>query len=194
MPGPDQAVRLMKELEALRTDAPEIPGIVDRVIARVCDVGLGLVLGVVIGLVCYVIQSAIWGAQQDNPEWNPGPNEVVFMCSFAGLWIAMLLANEAGAFGRGRQTLGMRVSGIQVVGEGEDGAVSAGRMLVRGLSVFVVLAVMFGGWVLAAWLLSDGLAASALALLGVVAIAVLVGRGGRGLHDRLWGTKLVRPR
>ena len=84
--------------------------------------------------------------------------------------------------------------GLQVVLEDTGEKPGAVPMLGRLLTVIMTLAVLNASWVLVSTRVP-----SALVLIGVIGLIALswrlvFGRDGRALHDRIWGTRVVRPR
>lgn len=191
----DSAVALIRELEGLRTDEPETPAIWDRLVARGVDIGFAIVVLLALFAVAYVGDAWVWRRDREiDDTWDPRPGEVAFLAAFPVVWFATLLFNEISGFGRGRQSFGKRLLGIQVVLADNGGVPGIGRMLGRFVSLYATVGATITGWALLAPETSSN-AVRALLVVGVLAAgALFAGREGRGVHDRLWGTRLVRPR
>lgn len=191
----DRAVALLRGLEALRTDEPEIPRWHDRLLARAIDVGCELAACMlVLDIGGLVVLLAFPHEDDDFWKYDPGAPEIAVSLAFAFACVAAVMINEAGFAGRhGTQTVGLRLTGIVVVREDGDPA-SKGVMFGRFAAWLVALLAGFGLAVLAAaWL--------PLALSFLVQVALLagtlwafIGRDGRALHDRLFGVRLIRHR
>ncbi len=194
----DRAIALIRELEALRTTAPEVPARRDRLLARGFDAGLAMVAGGVVFGVHTVIETSIWGRDGletlNDPANEPSAAGFALAIAAAVVWLVAIVLNESGIFGRGRQTLGMRFLGIQVVDAEGPGTPGPLRMAARGLTPLAATAVVLGLWPLA----TANIPVATLAPLFLAAVLLLafafLGRNGRGLHDHLWHTRLIRPR
>ncbi len=191
----DRAVALIRELEALRTTAPEVPAARDRLLARAFDTGLAVVAGAVLFMVANLIALGLTGSRvEGQPADDPGPAEIAVATTAFVLWLIAVVVNETGVFGHGRQTLAMRMLGIQVVDAQCPGTPGALRMAARGLTPLAATAIVLGSWRLT----TSALPVAALAPLFLAVVLVLafafLGRNGRGPHDYLWRTRLIRPR
>ncbi|MBI5949716.1 MAG: RDD family protein [Chloroflexi bacterium] len=190
----DRAAALLRELESLKTDRPGAPSTWERALARVYDAGLAVALEFALAGIGFVAAAWIWGDWDVEAFKDPGPAEVAFTAAIAVIWLGILGWNEIAGFGAGRPTFGKRLLGLRVVMAEDDSVPTRRRMLGRWATAFVPtgLVLAAGGLVATAIPLSLQLP-SLLAFLAVPA-AVFLGRDGRGLHDRIWRTRLIRPR
>ena len=120
--------------------------------------------------------------------------QVVALLAPLPAWLGLVFWNELGGFGLGRQTYGKRLLGLQVVSAADGTPASLGQAWARA-SLVVLAGVIAAGATVAAGLSPLAAGAPAIGLVSLVALgAPLLGRDGRGLHDRICGTRLVRPR
>jgi uncharacterized RDD family membrane protein YckC len=191
----DRAAALIRDLQALRTEEPEVPPVRDRLFARGMDLGLSIAVAVGLMLLAWVpsVLLAPTGNEADLAPDRLTTGQIVALATPIPLWIAFVLLNEGGRFGHGRQTIGKRLMGLQLVSTGGE-PVSARRALARA-GVAMLMAAVAGLAVLVATLFVPPLVAtfSATATVAVVAI-VVAGRNGRAFHDRICSTRLIRPR
>ena len=188
----DRAAELFHQLDSLTTDTPENATAWDRVLARLWDFGMALIAALILSAINFCLEIAFWGGREYNEL--PTRTETAFAAAFVISWLVLVAWNETFGFGGTRQTLGIRAMGLQVV-LNETGA-RPGAMLMFGRWATVVATMVALN---ASWVVVSTRIPPVLALLGVVGLVALswrlvLGRDGRALHDRIWGTRLVRPR
>lgn len=191
-PG-DQAVALLRQLDGLKTDEPRIAQVGERLVARAIDSVLWVM--VVFGL--FDLGLFIWMASQgklsdvstlqpkhSDPAVSTVLGIVLFVAAFAYCVIPVA---------RSGQTLGKRLMGLVVVTD-EMQPVGWRQAIAR-----------FAAWegpgiiLMALFLPTEGAISTALALAGIAwTLAMLApavfDEGRRGWHDRLAGTRVIRPR
>ncbi len=191
----DRAVALLRELDALKTDLPETPRVWDRAIARGLDLGLAITLELIVaGVGSVAIMVIFWGGRDPNEFRDPSPAETAFAITLLVVWLGLLAWNEVVGFGPDRQTFGKRLLGIRVVLMHGDGVPGPRRMLGRWATAFFSSLLVLAAWGLVATRLPLSLRVPAMLAFLAIPAALFFGRSGRGLHDRIWGTRLIRPR
>lgn len=190
----DRAVALIRELDALRTEEPEVPSAWDRFTARAADAGLEIVAWAALALVGCVAFAvlALGDGREIDRDFSTG--QMIALLAPTPVWLVLVLWNEIAGFGPGHQTLGKRLLGVQVVRAKDGAPAGLKRMLARAGLMLLVATIVAIVWVIAP--ATTPVEVARLANIGVTAAAgvLLVGRHGRGLHDHLCGTRLVRPR
>lgn len=190
----DQAVRLIRDLEDLRTEEPEVPPVRDRLLARGMDFGFAVAAVVAILVVGDVLTAVIWGNREFDEYKNPGPGEVGLFVALIAACLAAIGWNEVVGTGAYRQSLGKRLMGIHLVVGDTRGIPRFGHRLGRACTLLAAVAITFTVWPA----LAIAVPATSLRIVFAAAAAAcaipFAGREGRGLHDRICGTRLVRPR
>jgi len=188
----DRAVALMRQLDALKTDAPGIADPTERVLARVIDFWAGLALLLFLGMATTVIAYATGNVLVDSTGLVHGLDS-------SAIWVSNILIVIAGAVYElgpslfGWQSLGKRLLHLSVVRE--DGRPATLTMLaMRFVAWFTPLVVLLVGWSVTypgwgSWWFFAGV----LVLFGSLFASMARSDQHRGWHDQLAGTSVVRP-
>ncbi len=190
-PAEDRAVALMHQLESLHTEAPKLAEPMERLVARLIDLGVELAALVATGFVAG-ISLAIAGQGVEfgvNAPVDPVRSIVggLALLIFAG----MCLGYELGILG---PTIGRRV--IRLTIAGQDGNPASRRQLARRTLVWLVPALIAAVF----WDISFPHPISVVpyfVVLGIGAslfVSMARDDAKRGWHDHLAGTLVVTPR
>jgi uncharacterized RDD family membrane protein YckC len=184
----DRAVELLRELDAQKTDEPEIAPLVSRLIARLIDL-------VFAALVFYWVLAGIglgllFGGRAEAPprsESLSGPSPGEYAALLGGALLAVVVVEMAPALWW-RQSLGKKLMGLRVTCDGSGEFASWWLLMLRTLAWAAPL-VLVGA-------LPDRAAVGGLLLLAalLVGAATLKDPSRRAPHDRLLHTRVMRPR
>ena len=190
----DRAVALLRDLESYKTAEPGPAQPMERVVARIIDFPVWLVLFWVVAAVAYYVGAALGVLEEtqvgstefkDIPGW-------LSQVSFLAL-IGIIFLMELVPIARSGQTFSKRRMRLRVVGpDGEAPGYrrAAVRWLLCWLPTFIALAVatqLLGtGW----WWPAFAIAMATLAIPGWM----FRSEDHRGLHDRLAGTTVLVDR
>ncbi len=187
-PG-DRAVAILRELETHRTEEPEVGPIGSRLVARCIDL---LLVGGVVGLVVYGVAVVWWlffvhdADYYRNPQAPDLPAWVQVVSAVSML--VLIVAYDAIATRFFECTVGKRLLGLRIVRPDGRTGLPAGNLAWRSL--------LWGGTLIVLLLVPLGppiARASFVAVIGLVLLAAH-DRLNRALHDRLAGSRVVRPR
>ena len=188
----DHAVALMRQLDALKTDAPGAAEPSERALARVIDFWGGLAVLLCLGMATAVVANATGHVLVDSTSLVHGLDS-------GAIWASNILILVAGAVYElgpspfGWEPLGKRLLHLSVVrqdGSQASFAMSATRFAVWFLPLIVVMvgwSLTYPGWD-SCWFF-----AGAVALFASLFISIARSDDHRGWHDRLAGTSVVRP-
>ena len=192
----DSAMRLFGELSQLKTDEPAVATPLERVLARLVDLGFCLAFVATVAAIHFVAGALFfdWGPPDANETRELSRGEIAYaIAGPAFALVAWIAVNEVRLPSRRGQTIGKRMLGQHIVDSPRGGAVSAARLAGR----FLVWGLPFiGFFVGSAW--AGGATGYALFLLSVATLAIpgwlFFDAERRGLHDRLFRTKVLVPR
>jgi uncharacterized RDD family membrane protein YckC len=190
-PAEDRAMALLRNLETLRTDEPKLAEPMDRLMARLIDLGVEAAVFFVVGFAAG-ISLAVAGhgtALTLDAPVNP-VRSAVNGAAFLALSV-FYVCYELGYLGR---SLSKRVLSLKVVGE--DGKAVSGRQLAKRSLAWLGPALVAAEL----WSVSFPHPISAIpftVVLGIGAslfVSMVRDDAKRGWHDHLARTKVVTPR
>lgn len=188
----DNAVRLLRELDAQRVEGPVVAEPMERLVARLMDLGLlvavFVAVGTVSGTISYIFDGPDVLAQEDG-SLVADAAAVAAMILFA----LVLLLNEAVAGARG-QTWGKRLYSLHLLDTRTKAPPGAIRGLLRTGIWLAPLIASASAWA-AAFPDSPALLWFITCFLVLVPpLVIFVRPDHRGLHDLLTGTEVRRDR
>jgi uncharacterized RDD family membrane protein YckC len=184
----DRAVAILRDLEAHKTDAPEVASLGTRLIARVID--LVIVFCVLfVALFAYgIVRRIVVGAKEwETPVTRGDFSPALYLTSVLALFVALLVYEIATTHLR-QQTAGKRLLGIKIALRDGETAPPRQAVILRTL-------LWAAPFVLIVTLPTARLLGVVLALVAIV-LALLASRDGeqRAYYDRIAGTRVVGPR
>lgn len=190
-PIEDRAAALFHRLEAERTDKPRLAEPMERLCARLIDIGLELAAFLVTGFVVFIVLTAT--GHGIDIEATP-PVDTTHIAVTATADIAFLAACSSYEIGLAGHSIGKRLMRLAIVDQAANPA-SRRQLAVRALAWLSPLGGGLIWWSVSfprpvsifPFLLVYGTAAS-------VFVTMLRDNDKRGWHDRLAGTYVVTPR
>lgn len=204
-PAIDNAVDLFRELRDLRTDAPMPAAPLDRLVARLIDIGILAGVWIVIGSLLIALGALVFdwvafdksGSRYINiPDWGRASGlERIYIAVGGSLPFALAFLSELLLPSITGQTFGRRFTDLYLRDSRTDGHVRFPRILVRFVAGYVPAIVFFGlsGVFFATWLGFGCFILSLLSLAFIPGLAFLRD-DHRGLHDVIARTAVFTPR
>lgn len=191
----DRAVTLIRALQDLRTDEPEVVRVRQRLAALATDFGFAFVSFFAVAVLVGLIIGATWGFPNTDGEEGspPDPRTIAVLVASFAAWLALIaFQNLTGVHGSGR-SLGKESLDLRLV-RSDLTSVSIQRRLGRWATAMAIVLTPSASFALLAPYLDSALSFSLLVSGAVAVVVLLVGRGPRGIHDLMWDTKVISPR